>query len=521
MFKKHKIKLSLFLCAAWVASLCACGQQTEPQRPNILFIMSDDHAEQAISAYGHPISQKAPTPNIDRIADEGALFLNNYCSNSICGPSRATILTGKHSHKNGFMRNGNKGFDGSQQTLPKILQQNGYETAVIGKWHLISEPTGFDHWEILNDQGDYYNPYFITEQDTAQHMGYVTDLITDMTKDWLDNRDEDKPFFLMMHHKAPHRNWVPAERHYKLYEHTSFPVPENYFDDYEGRYAASQQEMNVYKDMYEGHDLKMVSGIDSDTLLYDPWPHAFLETMTPTEQKLFFEAYRDRNNDFYTTVRTEKEKAIWKFQRYMQDYLATVKSVDESVGEILDYLKNNGLDKNTIVIYTSDQGFYLGEHGWFDKRFMYEESFGMPLLMSYPEHIKSGTTVEGLTQNIDFAPTLLDMCRIEIPDDIQGVSFKRLVEDGKRPEGWRKSLYYHYYEFPGFHSVRAHYGVKMERYKLMYFPKEEIWELYDIQKDPHEMHNIYGQTGTEKVTHELEQELLMLQNKYEVDEEYR
>lgn len=516
----YKIKYPLYVYIACITSLSSYGQ-TDAQRPNVIFIMSDDHAEQAISAYDHPISQKASTPHIDRIAREGALFLNNYCSNSICGPSRAAILTGKHSHKNGFMRNGNKGFDGTQQTLPKILQQNGYETAIIGKWHLISKPTGFDHWEILNDQGDYYNPYFITEQDTVRHMGYVTDLITDLTKDWLDNRDKKRPFFLMMHHKAPHRNWVPAERHYKLYEHTTFPLPETYFDDYEGRYAASQQEMNVYKDMYEGHDLKMVTGIDSDTLLYDPWPHAFLETMTPAEQERLFAAYRDRNNDFYTTERTEKEKAIWKFQRYMQDYLATVKSVDESVGAIMDYLEATGLDKNTIVIYTSDQGFYLGEHGWFDKRFMYEESFGMPLLMSYPELIKPGITVDGLTQNIDFAPTLLDMCQIAIPDDMQGKSFKALVQHGKTPKDWRKSLYYHYYEFPGFHSVRAHYGVKMERYKLMHFPKENIWELYDIENDPSEINNIYGQQGTEKITKELQQELLELQDKYEVDEEYR
>ncbi|PRD47154.1 sulfatase family protein [Sphingobacterium haloxyli] len=520
MLKKTEIKPIIALCVTLMTTLCIYGQKLE-QRPNVIFIMSDDHAEQAISAYGHPISQKAPTPHIDRIAQEGALFVNNYCSNSICGPSRAAILTGKHSHKNGFMRNGNKGFDGTQETLPKILQQNGYQTAVIGKWHLISKPTGFDHWEILNDQGDYYNPYFITAQDTVRRMGYVTDLITDLTKEWLANRDQNKPFFLMMHHKAPHRNWVPAERHYKLYENTIFPVPETYFDDYEGRYAASQQEMNIYRDMYEGHDLKMVDGIDSETLLYDPWPHAFLETMTTAERERFFSAYSDRNNDYYTTERTEKEKAVWKFQRYMQDYFATVKSVDESVGEIMDYLKASGLDKNTIIIYTSDQGFYLGEHGWFDKRFMYEESFCMPLLMAHPGYIQPGTKVDGLTQNIDFAPTLLDMCHIDIPNDMQGLSFKKLVRENKTPKNWRKSLYYHYYEYPGFHSVRVHYGVKMERYKLMHFPKENLWELYDLKKDPTETNNIYGTKIAEKITPQLKQELLMLQTKYDVDEKYK
>ena len=510
--------LSLGLCALPLLPVAA---QTGDERPNIIFIMSDDHARQAMSIYGHPIGKIAPTPNIDRIGNEGAVFMNNYCCNSISGPSRAAVLTGKHSHKNGFMQNSNKGFDGSQLTLPKVLQANGYETAIIGKWHLISKPTGFDHWMILNDQGDYCNPYFITENDTTQHMGYVTDLITQYCEEWLDNREGKgcKPFFLMMHHKAVHRNWVPAERHYRLYEHTKFPLPDNYFDAYEGRYAAEMQKMNIYRDMYEGHDLKMVAGIDSDKLLFDPWPHAFLGTMTPEEQRRFLDAYRERNNEFYSKKRSFKEVAEWKYQRYMQDYMATVASVDESVGEILDYLKRTGLDKNTIVVYTTDQGFYLGEHGWFDKRFMYEESFGMPMLMRWPEHIKPGTKVTALTQNIDFAPTFLDMCGIGVPEEMQGESFKDIVETGKTPKNWRKSLYYHYYEFPGFHSVRAHYGVRMGQYKLMHFYKEDIWELYDLKKDPQEMHNIYGQKGTEKVTGELKAELKRLQKQYDVPAE--
>lgn len=330
------------------------------------------------------------------------------------------------------MKNWALGFDGSQQTLPKLLQQGGYETAVIGKWHLISKPTGFDHWMILNDQGEYCNPQFITEGDTTIHKGYVTDLITQYCEEWMDNgRDKNKPFFLMMHHKAIHRNWVPAERHYRLYEHAKFPLPDNYYDAYEGRYAAQMQKMNIYRDMYEGHDLKMVAGIDSDSLLFDPWPHAFMGTMTPEERRRFLDAYRDRNNEFYSKPRSFKEVAEWKYQRYLQDYMACVASVDESVGEILDYLKRTGLDKNTIVVYTTDQGFYLGEHGWFDKRFMYEESFGMPMVMRWPGHIKPGTQVTGLTQNIDFAPTFLDMCGISIPQDMQGVSFKELVEKAR------------------------------------------------------------------------------------------
>ena len=485
---------------------------------NIIFIMSDDHAMQAISAYGNPVSKLAPTPNIDKIAHDGAIFNNNYCCNSISGPSRAAIITGKHSHKNGFMKNWAKGFDNTQQTLPKILQKNGYQTAIIGKWHLVSKPTGFDYWIVLNDQGEYNNPDFITEEDTVQYKGYVTDIITDITKKWLDSRDKNKPFFLMMHHKAVHRNWVPAEKYYHLYENIKFPLPENYYDDYTGRIAASKQKMNIYRDMYEGHDLKMVTGANSDTLLYDPWPQAFMNRMTPDEKNRFFEAYRKRNNDFYASPKNEKEIAEWKYQRYLQDYLAVVKSVDDSVGEILEYLKENGLDENTLVVYTSDQGFYLGEHGWFDKRFMYEESMVMPMVMSCPRIISPGTKINQLTQNIDFAPTVLDLCGIEIPADMQGISFKPLLE-GKKVKNWRKYLYYHYYEFPGFHSVRAHYGIKGKRYKLIHFYKDNNWELYDLKTDPHEMNNIFGKPGTEKITCKLKAELKKLQQTYQVPEE--
>lgn len=274
--------------------------------------------------------------------------------------------------------------------------------------------------------------------------------------------------------------------------------------------------MNIYRDMYEGHDLKMVAGTDSDSLLFDPWPHAFLGTMTPYEQRRFMDAYRDRNNAFYSRERTPEEIAEWKYQRYLQDYMACVASVDESVGEILDYLERTGLADNTIVVYTTDQGFYLGEHGWFDKRFMYEESFGMPMVMRWPGHIAPGTQVTGLTQNIDFAPTFLDMCGIGVPDNMQGRSFRRLVEDGVTPADWRNSLYYHYYEFPGFHSVRAHYGVRTERYKLMHFYKEDIWELYDLESDPQEMDNLYGRKGMEKITRRLKKELARLQQEYDV-----
>ncbi|MCL2649685.1 MAG: sulfatase [Candidatus Azobacteroides sp.] len=486
------------------------------QHPNILYIMSDDHAEAAISAYGSSISKLAPTPNIDRIANEGAQFLSNYCCNSLSGPSRAAVMTGKHSHANGYMKNGDV-FDCSQTTLQGILQANNYQTALIGKWHLKVKPQNFDYWIMLNDQGEYYNPSFITENDTTVVQGYVTDLITDYTIDYLDHRDKDKPFFVMMHHKAPHRNWWPAEKYYHLYDDVDFPLPVNYFDDYNGRIAAGKQKMNIYKDMYEGHDLRMSVAPGSDSLRFDPWPHLF-NRMTPEQRRRFNENYRPKNDAFYRLhLADSTDIAVWKYQRFLREYLATVASVDESVGKMLDYLQKNGLLENTIVVYTTDQSFYLGEHGWFDKRFMYEESMKMPLMIRYPKTIHAGTKIRQLTQNIDFAPTFLDMCGIPVPEDMQGISFKPLLE-GKEVKDWRKSLYYHYYEFPGFHSVRKHFGVKTERYKLICFYKDNDWELYDLQNDPHEMNNIYGKPGTEKITAELKSELDRLQALYKVPE---
>lgn len=514
MKQNYLIEYGLILLSA----LSSCKEHRESRPPNILFIMADDHAIQAISAYGHPVSKLAPTPNIDRLAEQGALFTANYCGNSICGPSRATILTGKHSHKHGFMRNTSQGFDSTQPTLPKILQENGYQTAIIGKWHLVSQPAGFDFWKILNDQGEYNNPDFITGDDTIQYMGYATDLITDFSIEWLEQRDESKPFFLMMHHKAPHRNWIPAERHYNLYDTVPFPVPGTFFDDYEGRPAAAQQEMNIYRNMFEGHDLKMVVAVGSRNLRYDPWPHVWLDRMTADEKERFWEAYRD-NSDSYFRIDTTDQRAIarWKFQRYMQDYLATIKSVDESVGKILDFLNENDLAENTLVVYTSDQGFYLGEHGWFDKRFMYEESMIMPLLMRYPDHIKRGTVVKYLTQNIDFAPTILHFAGIEAPNDMQGVSMYNLLLE-EIPMKWRNSLYYHYYEYPGFHSVNKHCGVKTERYKLIHFYEMDTWELYDLESDSLEIYNLYGREGIKEIEKDLERELRRLQTIYEVPE---
>jgi len=482
--------------------------------------MTDDHALQAISSYGHPISKLAPTPNIDRLAKEGFLFTENYCANSICGPSRASVLTGKHSHANGFMKNDGTKFNGEQATISNILQENGFETAVIGKWHLNSLPVGFDYYRILNDQGEYNNPDFITKDGTTQETGYVTELITEFTQDWLSNRNSDKPFFLMMQHKAPHRNWVPAEKYYRLFENTEFPIPDNYFDNYQGRQAAGGQEMNIYVDAYEGHDLKMVTGVDSDTLLYDRWPDVFFGRMTDEERKTFLEAYRERNNDYYLTERTEKEKAEWKLQRYLQDYLACVRSVDESIGEMYQYLEENDLLDNTIVVYTSDQGFFLGEHGWFDKRWMYEESFRMPLIIRNPFIDKKGVSINQFTQNIDFAPTFLDMLGVKTPTDMQGESILPLMESNSEDVPWRESLYYHYYEYPGFHSVKAHNGVKKGHFKLIHFYKDKVWEMYDLDKDPDEMHNIYGQAEYKNKQEELHNELDSLILKYQVPDKY-
>ncbi|MBW4331796.1 sulfatase [Stakelama sp. CBK3Z-3] len=486
----------------------------QARRPNILFIMSDDHALQALSAYGSPISRLAPTPNLDRIAHNGALFENSFVTNSLCGPSRAAMLTGKFGNKNGFNQNGDQ-FDNYQPTWPRALKDAGYQTAIVGKWHIGHDPKGmkFDYWKVLRDQGEYYNPDFITPDGEVREHGYATDLITDMGIDWLDHRDPDKPFVLMVHHKAPHRNWMPAPRHLTKYLNTKFPVPDNFFDDYEGRDAAAIQAMNVHRNMYEGHDLKMTTGVGSSKLRYNRWPGAF-DRMTPDQRKAFMDALQQSNDAMNAKEMTQREMALWKYQRYLQQYLATIVSVDESVGRLLDYLDTHGLTDNTIVVYTSDQGFYLGEHGWFDKRFMYEESFRTPLLIQYPGHIKPGTKIDSLVQNIDYAPTFMDYAGLQVPDAVQGRSLRPLLE-GKKPADWRKSLYYHYYEYPAFHRVTPHCGVRDQRYKLIHFYGPiESWELFDEQSDREEMHNLIDDPAQVTRVVAMKRELLRLQAKY-------
>ncbi len=495
------------------------------KRPNIIFIMADDHATQAISAYGHPISKLAPTPNIDRIADEGAIFKNNFCTNSICGPSRAVILTGKHSHVNGFRMNGNR-FDGSQQTFPKLLQEAGYSTAVLGKWHLDGLPQGFDYWNILTDQGNYYNPDFIsikegnTVADTTRVEGYATDIITKDALSYLNSvKDSEQPFMLMVQQKAPHRNWMPALRHLNKYDSVQFPVPDTYFTDHEGSTASKEQSQTIYVDMYEGHDLKMTTSKGSSELAHNPWTTDF-ERMTPQQRAAWDQAYQSKNDAFHEMNLQGEALALWKLQRYLQDYMATIAAVDEGVGAILDYLEQHNLVDNTIVIYTTDQGFYLGEKGWFDKRFMYEQSLAMPMLMKYPKVIEPGTEINALTQNLDFAETFLDFAGVEIPKDMQGKSLKPLVTDEVDSEDFRDAIYYHYYDFPAFHMVKKMYGVRTDRYKLVHvYDDIDEWELYDLKEDPKEIHNLIDNESYDNIEAGLRSRLEELQDTYNVTEQ--
>ena len=501
----------------WLASCADKEKIKEKKRPNIIFIMSDDHAMQAISAYGHPISKIAPTPNIDRIAENGALFKHSYVTNSICGPSRAVILTGKHSHMNGFRQNGDH-FDGSQPTLPKMMQQAGYKTALFGKWHLHGYPEGFDDWKIIVDQGNYYNPDFIQNGDTTRIEGYATDIITNDALHWLKNREQDTtPFFMMVQHKAPHRNWMPALRHANKYDSVHFPLPHTYFPTFEDQLAGAAQWQTIYKDMYEGHDLKMTQEYGNASLAHNPWPTDF-DRMTLSQREAWDAAYRSKNNAFHTANLHGEALARWKGQRYLQDYMGTIAAVDEGVGQLLDYLKENKLEENTIVVYTSDQGFYLGEKGWFDKRFMYEESFGTPLLMQYLGTIKGNTTINAMVQNLDFAPTFLDFAGIsKYASEMQGESFRGLLDGSLNENDFRQVVYYHYYDYPAFHMVKKHYGIRTQKYKLIHFFDDiDAWELYDLENDPKELHNLINDFNYRYVRAMMHKKLDSVQKVYKV-----
>ena len=492
------------LLVAATATLPVRAQELKKERPNILLIFTDDHAFQAISAYGGRLADVAPTPNIDRIANEGVRFDRAYVTNSICAPSRAVILTGKHSHLNGVVDN-RLPFDGSQQTFPKLLQEAGYETALVGKWHLKSEPTGFDYSDRLPRQGHYFNPDFIHEGDTSRTIGYVTDVVTDKALDWLEARQGDEPFMLMLQQKAPHREWSPPLHYLNLFDGIEIPEPANLFDDYSGRgTAAHEQDMSIEKSMFWDLDLKF-PGYEEPTRWYDGWRDRMTE-----EQRTAWDAAYDPRNQAFMEQGLEGEALIrWKYQRYIKEYLRTIRSVDDNVGRVLDYLDESGLADNTVVIYSSDQGFYLGEHGWFDKRFMYEESFRTPLLVRWPGVTTPGTANTDLVSNLDFAQTFLAMAGLDSPDDMQGRSIVPILEGGSGDD-WRKSLYYHYYEFPGWHSVRRHEGVFDGRFKLINFYNLAEWEFFDLESDPSEMSSQYTNPEYADKIAEMKEELARL-----------
>ena len=514
--------------------LSACSDKDE--RPNILFIMSDDHAYQAISAYDDRLIQ---TPNIDRIADEGILFTNACVTNSICAPSRAVILTGKHSHLNGKIDNHAK-FDTTQVTFPQLFQKAGYQTAMYGKLHFGNNPKGVDDFLILPGQGDYINPKFLGKEKDTLITGYVSDVITDLTLNWFKTkRDKSKPFMMMYLHKAPHRAWWPSPEKFAEFYEKKFPEPETLFDDYSNRgTAAKTAEMNLLTHMQYMHDSKVRPSVIEEMGKVEPeivYVRGDGTLMRPTargfygpfgraneEQKKKYDITLDKiSADFKENWPTmnDTQKMKWKFQRYMQDYLATISSVDDNVGRVLDYLEETGLDDNTIVVYTSDQGFYLGEHGWFDKRFIYDESFKTPLMVKWPNKIKPGITNDEMVQNLDFAQTFLEAAMIDVPDDMQGESLMPLLK-GENDKWTREEVYYHYYEYPSVHMAKRHYGIVTKEFKLVrfYYDVDE-WELYDRLNDPNEMNNVYDDPAYADVVKDLTERLANLRVKYKDSEE--
>lgn len=533
------------------------------QRPNIVYIMCDDHAFQCISAYGSPISKLAPTPNIDRIAQRGMRFDRAFVENSLSTPSRACLMTGLYSNQNGQRQLG-EGIDTTRTFFTEQLQQAGYQTAVVGKWHMGCDPKGFDYYHIYNDQGQYYNPQYRGTDTDGKYIveeGYSTDLTTDHALSFIEHRDTNKPFCLLLHHKAPHRNWLANTKYFGMYDNVTFPMPETFYDDYETRGSAVRtQKMSVTKDMRWEQDFKVPEMLD--TANADSWDSYLslmneVNRMNPEQRIAWGKYYYPRNRRLLEARLTGKELDEWKYQNYIRDYMSVIKSVDESVGRVLDYLDSHGLTENTIIVYTSDQGFYMGEHGWFDKRFMYEESLRTPLLIAYPGHIQPGTVCNKLVQNIDYAPTFLDLAGISKPKELPGRSLTPLFKAGDKVKGWRNSIYYHYYDYPTYHMVRKHDGVRTDRYKLIHFygaggldavkenkyqrqpgtrehgcmkyltslgyfePKDSAVnynELYDLQADPHELNNLYGKPGYEKITKQLQKQLTDYRKSIGVDE---
>ncbi len=477
------------------------GFSTEPSghvdRPNIVFIFSDDHSLQTIGAYNARLSrfcrEQSITPNIDRLAATGGLFVNSFCGNSLCSPSRASVLTGLHSHSNGVMTLDQPIKEGLW-TFPNSLRQAGYQTAVIGKWHLNTTIPEYDDWRILPGQGDYLNPVFINKSGREKYTGYITDITTDLALEWLKQRDVSKPFFLAIHHKAPHRNWVPPLRYATWLDDVSVPEPATLFDDYTNRASpARSQEMSVGKDLTMASDLKVGNTFAANPL------------------------YTARNADFAATTPVGNELTRWKYQQYLKDYLRCVKAVDDGVGRVLDSLSNAGLEANTIVIYSSDQGFFMGEHGWFDKRWIYEESLHMPFIIRWPSVVSAGTRFEPFIQNIDYAPTFMDLAGEKIPDGLHGRSIVPILR-GETPADWRKSVYYHYYDDKGSHNVAKHYGVRTDRYTLAYYYSTKEWELFDNEKDPNQLRSVYADPAYSKILVELKSELDRLRKLYQDEE---
>jgi arylsulfatase A-like enzyme len=511
MIKSFASKLVLLTLAIGIClSVCLpCFSQT-PSPPNILFILSDDHAWQAVSAYNES-RHLIQTPNIDRLANEGMRFDRFLVNNALCGPSRASFLTGTYSHINGFYNNGNCRFEGFQATFPQLLQKAGYQTAMIGKWHLETDPTGFDYWEILPGQGVYYNPPMIRNGQKVKHPGYVTDIITDLSLDWLKQRDPSKPFMLLCWNKAPHREWEPPLDDLDFDHNRTYPLPNSLFDDYSGRGVAEhEQNMTIAKTMRLNEDNKLTIPKD----------------LTPEQAKIWNDYYAPRNEAFQKKNLTGYALTEWKYNRFMHDYLACIKGVDDNVGRLLKYLDDTGLATNTIVIYSSDQGFFLGEHGWFDKRWIFQESARTPFLIRWPGVIKAGSVNQDLVCNLDVAETLLQAAGLPIPNRMQGRSILPLLE-GNKASDWRTAFYYHYYEYPADHKVRPHYGIITTNYTLVHFYKPDVWdelqtaiasipndywELFDHQKDPGQMRSVYGEPAYAEVQTNLMQEVFRLRD---------
>ena len=490
----------------------------EKKRPNIVFFFTDDHAPHAIGAYNGWLKSVNPTPEIDKLANDGMLFENSFCTNSICGPSRAVIMSGKHSHKNGFMNNGNS-FDWNQQIFPKILRAAGYHTALYGKSHLKGKPQGFDSWAVLPGQGDYYNPAMITPKGRKIINGYCTDIVTDMAIDFIkESKELGKPFMLMCQHKAPHRTWMPALRHLHLYDDITIPEPKTLFDQYEGRIPAQHQEMEIDRHMYLDHDLFTDLTPDLDFPKQrrpseDRSAYINMKRMTPEQLKTWRAAYGPKDKAFREAKLTGRDLVRWKFQRYAKNYLRAIKGVDENLARLRKALEDQDLADNTVFVYSSDQGFYIGDHGWYDKRWMYEESLKMPLIISWPGVIKPGSRNTDLVQNLDYAQTFLEMAGAETPSDMQGTSLVPLLK-GNKPNDWRKSIYYHYYEYPSYHQVPRHNGIRTERYKLINFYEFGEWEFYDLKTDPDELKNLYGNPEKKELINDVRKQLLRLQKGY-------